>query len=217
MHGEFVQQDKLVYLEWLEKAANQNNPRAMHWLGTWFRNEGGDKEKAVSYYRASAELGWKSSMDHLAEMLRDGVGCDKDWRQAIIWSAKGNDGSVFYAALLNARSQVEDATSVDLDCDLRCYLLGWGLYWYQYGNKEWRRRSDAQKEFGNRCIDFYCSCVELQQKSIFTFLLFWNRTIGIKGPGQMIGKLVWEQREDNLVRAFEEIDGEEPETKRIKK
>jgi hypothetical protein len=71
--------------------------------------------------------------------------------------------------------------------------------------------------FGNQCIDYYCSCVELQQKSIFTFLWFWNRTTGVKGPGQMIAQMVWQQREDNLVKMFEEIDREEPETKRIKK
>jgi hypothetical protein len=33
----------------------------------------------------------------------------------------------------------------------------------------------------------------------------------------MIAQMVWEQREDNLVQTFEESDGEEPETKRIKK
>jgi hypothetical protein len=37
---EFVEQDKKVYMEWMEKAANQNNPRAMLWLGMWFQSEG---------------------------------------------------------------------------------------------------------------------------------------------------------------------------------
>jgi hypothetical protein len=60
-----------------------------------------------------------------------------------------------------------------------------------------------QEEFCNRCLDYYCSSVELQQKSIVTFLLFWNRaTGGIKGPGQMIGKMVWEGREEILVESF---------------
>ena len=84
-HGKaFVEEDTKVYLEWLEKAANQNNPRAMHNLGQWFRQggKGNDKEKAVSYYRAAAELGWKLAMNSLAEMLRNGDGCGKDpyWR-----------------------------------------------------------------------------------------------------------------------------------------
>jgi hypothetical protein len=33
----------------------------------------------------------------------------------------------------------------------------------------------------------------------------------------MIAQMVWEQREDNLVEAFDQSDGEEPEVKRIKK
>jgi hypothetical protein len=29
--------------------------------------------------------------------------------------------------------------------------------------------------------------------------LFWNQTVGVKDVGVMIGKMVWEAREDNLV------------------
>jgi hypothetical protein len=39
----------------------------------------------------------------------------------------------------------------------------------------------------------------------------------VKGPGQMIGQMVWEDREDNLVKLFDQNNEEEPETKRIKK
>jgi hypothetical protein len=95
--------------------------------------------------------------------------------------------------------------------------LGWVLFWYQYGTRHWKRQHDEKNAFGNRCLDYYCSCVELQQKSIFTFLLCWNRTTGVKGPGQMIAQMVWEQREDNLLETFEQSGGEEPEMKRIKK
>jgi hypothetical protein len=93
------------------------------------------------------------------------------------------------------------------------------MFWYQYeSEKWWKHQSGENKAFGNRCLDYYCSCVELQQKSIFTFLFGWNRaTAGVKGPGQMIAQMVWEGREDNVVKMFEESGGEEPETKRIKK
>jgi TPR repeat protein len=219
--GVFVEQDNKVYVEWLEKAANQNNPEAMAWLGNWFRYEelGDDKEKAVSYYRAAAELGWKSSMHHLARMLKDGEGCVKDLRQAVIWGAKG-DSYVFWMLLGDARRAFESGATENLDCDFNrlCYALGWGLYWYQYGTEDWDGEDDEVQVFGNDCLDYYCSCVELQQKSIVAFLLCWNQTTGgIKGPGQMIAEMVWEGREENLVQKFEESDGEEPETKRIKK
>jgi TPR repeat protein len=120
--GDFVEKDMKVYVEWMEKAANQNNPQAMRWLGDWFRTDGGDKEKAVSYYRAAAELGWKYAMYFLAEMLRNGEGCAKELRRAVIWGAKGNS-HVFLGVLENARLALERGTTHYLDCDFDqlCY------------------------------------------------------------------------------------------------
>ena len=204
---DFVEADEKVYVEWLEKAANQNNPSAMYWLGNWFRHEGRDKEKVVSFYRAGAELGWKGAMHSLAEMLRDGAGCEKDLRQAAIWGAKCTyESGVFWVLLADAKLTFEVGTLNDLDYDFNqlCYSLGWGLYWYQYDTTRWGLESDKEKASGNRCLDYYCSCVELQQKSIFTFLLCWNQTTrGVKGPGQIIAQMVWERREDNLVCQLE--------------
>jgi TPR repeat protein len=219
----FVQKDEKAHVEWLEKAANQNNPRAMDWLGEWFRYEGGDEEKAFSYFFAGAELGWKRSMLMLAEMLYDGEGCARDLRQAAIWGAKGSDPNLdsdaFWSLLGDAKEALESGATEDLDCDFNqlCYLLGWGLFWYQHGSEEWDEHSDEDQVFANRCLGFYCSCVELQQKSIFTFLLCWNRTTGVKGPGQIIGKMIWERREENLVREFEEPRRRSARLKQIKK
>jgi TPR repeat protein len=217
--GKFVEKDMKLYVEWLEKAAsNQNNPEAMEWLGWWFLYDGDDKEKALSYFRAAAELGWERSMNSLAEMLKDGEGCVKDSRQAVIWSTKG-DSNVFWDLLGNAGQALKSGAREDLDCDFDqlCYSLGWGLFWYQYETGRRKNQNAEAQTFGNRCLDFYCSCVELQQESIFTFLWFWNRTTGVRGPGQMIAQMVWEGREDNLVKTFEQNGEKEPETKRIKK
>jgi hypothetical protein len=214
--GEFVEKDLKVYVEWLEKAVKQNNPYAMYYLGRWFRDEGGDMKKVRSYFRAASEMGWKTSMYWLANVFKNDV---KDLRQAAIWSAKGNIVYVFWETLGNARRALESRRTDDLGCDFDqlCFSLGWGLYWYQYGSENWNKQSDEDQAFGNTCLDYYCSCVELQQKSIFTFLLCWNRTTGVKGPGQMIGNMVWKGREDNLVQNFAPIGEKEPEMKRIKK
>jgi hypothetical protein len=204
-NGEFVEQDTKVYVEWMEKAANQNNPYAMELLGDWFRHEKWDKEKAVSYYVAAAELGWKNLMRYLAQMLRDGEGCEKDLRQAAIWGAKLSYSPVFWQVAKEARQTFASGMMEDLDCDFNqlCYSLGRGLYWYRYGSENWTKQSDENKVFGNLCLDFYCSAVERQQKSILTFLFFWNQaTDGVKGPGQMIAQMVWEGQEDNLVIRF---------------
>jgi hypothetical protein len=202
-NGWNLEKDEKVYVEWLEKSAKQNNPEAMDWLGHWFQYEGGETEKAVSYYRTASALGWEESIIWLAGMLRDGEGCAKDLRHAAMWSAKAKM-PMFWFPLQDAKRALESRATDKLDCDFDqlCYALGWGLFWHQYGSELWNRRSDVQV-FGNRCLDFYCSCVELQQKSIFTFLLCWNRTTGVKGPRQMIAQMVWEGREDNLVKVFE--------------
>jgi hypothetical protein len=128
----------------------------------------------------------------------------EDLRQAVIWGAKG-DSSTFWNLLADARRALENGMMEDLDCDFDqlCYSLGWGMYWYEYGSERWNKQIDEDQAFGNRCLDCYCSCTEQQQKSIFMFLWCWNRmTARVKGPGQMIGKMVWEEREDNMVKMF---------------
>jgi hypothetical protein len=201
---EFVEEDKKVFVGWLEKAANQNNPRAMEKLGDWFRHDGDDEEKAVSYQMAGAELGWKWSMHFLAEMLKVGEGCAKDIRQAVKWSAKG--GSFVFWNLLGRGTGAMDSRATEyLDCDFNqfCYLLGWGLYWYQYEGHDCKYQSDENQAFANHYLDYYCSCVEIQQESIFAFLLCWNQTTGgVKDVGVLIGKMVWEGREDSLLKGF---------------
>jgi TPR repeat protein len=200
---EFVEWDEIVFMEWLEKSAKQNTPAAMEWLGDWQTER--DCVEAVSYYRVSAELGWKDSMKCLATMLRYGDGCAKDLRQAAIWSATGNS-FVFWDVLADAKRALKSGATGNLDCDFNhlCYSIGWGLYWYQYETEGWNNESDEDQVLGNGCLEFYCRCVELQQKSVVEFLLCWNRTTGgVKGPGQMIAQMVWEGREDNLLKEFE--------------
>jgi hypothetical protein len=201
-----VEDDEKVYLEWLEKAANRNNPRAMDRLGDWFRRKD-ECKKALTYYLAAADLRWKESMFWLGHMLEYGEGCVKDLGQAAIWYAKG--GHYDFSSLLGeARIAFQNGTTEDLDCDFNqlCYSLGWGLYWYMYGAKGWKKQSDEEKMFGNHRLDYYCENVELQQKSIFTFLLCWKKMVGVKDLGLMIAKTVWEGKGVNLVKKFEKVD-----------
>jgi hypothetical protein len=80
--------------------------------------------------------------------------------------------------------------------------LGWGLYWYEYESVSCDVR-ETVKGFYEQCLDYYCSCVELQQKSVVEFLLCWNQIVGVKDVGVLIGKMVWAGREDNLVKMFD--------------
>jgi hypothetical protein len=129
-------------------------------------------------------------------MLEDGEGCEKDLGQAALWSVRANV-SLFWKLLRQARRALELNQTEDLECNFNelCFSLGWGLYWYEYDGSywKWEGTNDEDKTFGNDCLDFYCATMELQRESIFTFLLFWNQTVGVKDMGVLIGKMVWEE------------------------
>jgi hypothetical protein len=235
-------QDQGDKLRWLEKAAGDSNPAAFVALGNYFEEEENDLEKAVGYYRAAAELGWKASLKPLACALTE-LG---DLRQAIIWAArdkKNNGSGRFYepGPFWKLHDRISNAFFLGkneyLDCDFNglCYSLGWGLYWYMYSDRMWGpgrgsawRTGDAHRDwemewgkaFRDHCCNYYSSCVQLQRKSIFTFLWCWNRTTGVKEPGRMIAQYVWNAREDNLVKRIDELKVDfvegEPDLKRIK-
>jgi hypothetical protein len=233
-------QDQGEKIRWLEKAAGDSNPAAFVALGNYFEEEENDEEKAVGYYRAAAELGWKASLKPLAWALTE-LG---DLRQAIIWAAKDEknawknryDRGTFWTLFDRISKAFFLGKDEYCDCDFNglCYSLGWGLYWYMYSDRRWGpgrgaayRTREAQligdwedkkgKSFRDHCCNYYSSCVQLQRKSIFTFLWCWNRTTGVKEPGRMIAQFVWNAREDNLVKHIDELKVEgEPDLKRIK-
>jgi hypothetical protein len=189
--------DLRAYVEWSERAALAQNPYALYSLGYWWRNvdEGNDQDKAWSSFYAAATLGWKTAMDLVAEMLIDRESCESNVRQAIRWSARGKYANVFWDML---KAEAEN----DLVKDELRYLLGEGLYWYLYQSNAWYDCGTTQKIFGESCMDFFCANVELQQKSIWTFLLCWKQRGLVKEVGVLIGKRVWEERADNLVQQF---------------
>jgi hypothetical protein len=190
----FVEQNDRIYFEELETAAKQDNPSAMFWLGIR-RTEEGKPEKAIEYHRAAAELGWEPSMLQLAQIFERGEGCEVDLSQAVVWSAQAGVNWSFGALICEAQNRMQSERGLEGDFNQLCFSLGWGLYWFVYGTLSWESRySDPAQAFGNQCLDFYCNTIELQQKSIFYFLLFWNKTVGVKDVGALIGKMVWEER-----------------------
>jgi TPR repeat protein len=192
--------DENVFLEWLKKAADQKNPKALDCLGDWFRGGKEKEEKAIPLYRAAAELGCEKSMGSLAVLLKR----RNSLREAIFWSAQAS-AFRFWEQLEETR-EASKGTTEDLDYDFNqlCYTLGWGLYWHRYNAS---RHHD--RVFVNACLNYYCSCFELQQKSILTFLWWWNRSGGVKDVGVMLGRMVWEKRDENLLKPLEPVRREE--------
>jgi hypothetical protein len=182
-----------LYLTWLKKAGN--NAFALCRLGVW-HFDGRDRDLGAQYLRAASDLGWRTANLFLAKIAMD----KNDVFELLRNLALGRSGTIF-----SRLKEVSESEGLYLQHDLNrvCYTLGWGFFWHLYETAVWERAEEEEQIFANRCLDYYCSCVEIQRDSIFTFLLCWNQmTGGVKGPGQMIGKRVLEEREANLVKSF---------------
>jgi hypothetical protein len=183
-----------VYLQWLEKAAEQDNPDAIYWLAEWNYFVEQDEQAFKDLDRAAAS-GWKSAIKGLANILRTGDGCEANVAAAVFLCARGN--LQWFWEILR---EVVEKKLRGVDYHPIYYALGWGMYWYMDGSEELKIQRKKDAEYGNRCMRFYCSKLELQQRSIFTFLLCWNQaTGGVKDIGWMTAQMVWEGRETNLV------------------
>jgi hypothetical protein len=70
-----------------------------------------------------------------------------------------------------------------------------------YGAKDGiEKASEEDLAFDHYCLDHYCSHIKQEQEAVVMFLLCWNRAVGVKGPGQMIALMIWEGREEGLLK-----------------
>ena len=198
-----------MYLELLEKAAAQNNPKAISLKGREHKNKG-NVEQALVHYCTAAELGWQVAARKLPELFYDGYGVEKDLVQAVSWGAR-TSCTRFWQTLPDVRKAWNEKTLGILGCDFHrlAMEIGKGLYWYQYQGFFWSAVDSRMQDFGVSCLDYYCGAMESQQEAIVLFLWFWNEATGVKGPGQMIGQMVWEERYECLVKEFGVEESEE--------
>merc|ERR1711991_11235 len=143
----------------------------------------------------------------LSEIFYNGQGVEKDLVQAVYWGSEAWRGP-FWEALEDA-AKVWNGKAIDsLGCDFNrlTWEIGKGLY--QYETINWQMQVEKVQELGVKCLHYYCETIDLQQGAIVLFLLFWNKTTGVKEPGQLIGKIVWEGRYDCLVKKFGKSEAE---------
>lgn len=171
----------------------QNNPEALYWLG--YCHESENILNIVTFYLASAEMGWKASMDSLARIyLGELKGLEEaDYIKAVRWSSQGE--SFYFWYLLKIANNDSKYILLKTQSNLLMMELGKGLYWYMYDTNGWKEQKLKERDFGQKCMDYYCENINLQQQSIFLFLHVWNKTTGgVKDPGRIIGKMVWDAR-----------------------
>ena len=202
-YADVIREDKKLYVALLEKAAAQNCPFALFELCFWYKHvEGEDSEKARRYNFRAAQMGLKHAMEEAGKAFYR----DRDLPQAAFWSSSGNGYFLFWKILREAFNGWRSGRTADLGFDFNALAmeLGKGLYWYKYMTYDWIDLKDSEKEFGERCMEYYCSEVELQQKTVLLFMHFWNKTTCVKGIGKIIGQMAWEGRYDYLVKEFGE-------------
>jgi hypothetical protein len=62
------------------------------------------------------------------------------------------------------------------------------MYWELYRTKQWKGQLPKVRKFTEKALDLYCEIAEKELNVLWTFLLCWNRTIGVKDVGKMIAK-----------------------------
>jgi hypothetical protein len=135
----------------------------------------------------NADQHWQASSVSLASYFEK----QNNFAETSLWLAKGGQKEAFLEDLNAALKDFEK----NIESIEWWYSLGYGMYWHFSGTDFFKdKKNDQAVIFGEKLLDFYCSCVEMQQKSIFTFLLFWNQTVGVKEPAKMIAQMVWKDR-----------------------
>merc|ERR1711991_798995 len=177
------------------------NPKVFHWTAS--RHYDSMSDESLARYRIAAELGWESAQIELGDLCYERSSSFRDLQEAVHW------GSVlgcayFWWSLGSTAEYWDDEDEACVGFQQLAMEIGKGLYWYQYDSERFSQEGELKQAFGSKCLDYYCETIELQQEAIFLFLLFWNKTTGVKDVGQTIGEMAWEGRYKFLVKEFGE-------------
>jgi len=181
----------------IKNAAEENNPEAClvyaHYLG-YKRSKG-----ALEYAIKSYDLGNKYSTRLITTML---AVKENDYLSKAIFYTSKYENTVFPTMLRHIFNKkiyiVSNCTSLPLQ-------VGRTMYWQFYQSKQIHYSATKEIiEFAEKCMDYYCEMMDLQQQSIFSFLLSWNCvTGGMKDVGKLIAKMVWDFRYENAIKKFD--------------
>jgi hypothetical protein len=190
------EQNDVKYVKLLETSAAAGVGLGWNWLGQCYQNGSHGVEADLRYarfcFRQSIERFWISGSETLAAMCYEGVGGPVDLRSCLRYGAL-QTGKWLWTVL--KEGSIEHQNEM-------CYAAGLELYWSMYKNTYWSRQSGDMKVLGLSCLNYYCENVQMQRKSIFMFLMHWNRVVAVPELGEMIAKMVWKGREECLVKSL---------------
>ncbi len=93
-HGDGVEQDYALAMEWYEKAAALGDINAMLNIGTMYSEGNGveqDYTLAMEWYEKAADIGDATAMNNIGTMYYNGDGVKQDYALAIEWYEKAAD------------------------------------------------------------------------------------------------------------------------------
>lgn len=207
-----------------------NNPHGLLLLSFWhlnsysrYANRDSDDDSddhncdpnlilARKYCLTAAQLGWKNAIGTLSEFFYYGDGGKQNLIEAIRWSANGQTGKFcnmlkkvykFFDGLFDDDEEFE----IWVDGNTLAWELGRGLFWYMQGLIE-KGLDQDEIDFGTSCLKYYCDSIDLQQKSIYTFLWCWNKVfnedfLDSKKLGRFIAQMVWDGRQENFIQDYD--------------
>jgi TPR repeat protein len=115
--GKEMAENRDLARAYLEKAAAQEHPAALHMLGELaLENSGGrpDFEKAISYFRRAAAGGVPDSEYALAEIYKTGSGVQKNDKEAVNWLKRASDHG-FVPAMVELAIARFNGTGIERD------------------------------------------------------------------------------------------------------
>jgi hypothetical protein len=214
------EEDNKRAVELVQKAADLGNLCAMEQLVQEVLFQSKDPKKAREMYFDLVAKGWRSAYVNLAyifETEKDYLNCIKysvccnRFTEMVCHMRKGKEDVWLVSFLFDflfifwEAVEANDTNKFGCDFNFLAYELGKGMYWYDYCAGLWKIKSrQSEAPFVAECEEYYVENVDLQQKSLHLFLCFCKSTGLLKDLTQMIARMVWDERETNLILDFEE-------------
>jgi hypothetical protein len=169
-------------------------------------------DKSCENYLLAVEKGWKSAIHAIGTSYY----FSPVERLPLLCQLGGEELNKFVSEMHFVQTSGEHYE----DIDEICFHIGYSFYRHQM---EVSIDNDADIAFAVSCFEYFCACIELLRRAVVAAMLSWKKVTGIRGPGSLIGKKIWDGRVqvawkllpfDQAVQ--NRAGGKEPQAKKLK-